>query len=817
MHTRNHPHHTFLARVALATAAGLVAAQVSLAAFPGAEGFAAGATGGRGGDVYRVTNLEPDPGHVIPGSLFYGLYEKHVPGSGTVPGVGRTIVFDVGGTIHLDEGQTLDIKNIRNVTIAGQTAPTPITIIGDTVQITSSSNKTTSNIVMRHLNIRKGTGNGEDALSIKGSGPTTNILIDHISGSWSEDEVISVTQKASNVSIQYSMMSEALTNSHAYGSLIRPNVDSNVSYSHNFYSNQKSRNPRPGTYDGKTLNFEFNNNVVYNWSDRAGYAGGSSEGNTEYVNMNMMGNYFIAGPSTPAGSKRTTAFTRDASNSPIEIGMHQSGNLIDSTAGATRDGVDTGWGMLANWNGTTTSAWPTNTAQNTDLRRETPFAHSGTAVDSAEDAYARVIASAGAFPWARNAIDQRLINDVLNYTGFAPITAPPAAEWNSLLTQPMVSRPAGWDTDNDGMPNHWEAARGTNPAVADNNVFNANGYTNLENYLNELAAQATWNLNVNGTWSGYINWLGDRPNSNLASATFPAGNTAPLTVSVDMPITAAQLNFNSNMGYALAGVNPITIDVVGGYGAVNVTQGAHMISAPLVLSDATHFNVATASSLLLVGDVSASAVNLTKNGAGQLATKNIRANALNITAGSVVLIPGAAPAASDGTSVVKSLSIAAGSQLDLTNNALVIDYTTVGSLLADTRTRIIAGQITSSTADAAHALGYADNAILNRTSFAGQLVDATSVLVRYTRKGDADLTGTVDLNDFTALAASFGGTGIWHQGDFNYDGQINLDDFTLLAANFGESATGGLPRSSAVPEPAMGVLLLGSVLLRRKK
>ena len=108
------------------------AAAATLPAFPGAEGFGANAVGGRGGDVYHVTTLADDPNHLIPGSLFYGLYEKNVPGSGTVPGVGRTIVFDVGGTIKLGS-TTLDLKNIKNVTIAGQTAPSPITIVGNTV------------------------------------------------------------------------------------------------------------------------------------------------------------------------------------------------------------------------------------------------------------------------------------------------------------------------------------------------------------------------------------------------------------------------------------------------------------------------------------------------------------------------------------------------------------------------------------------------------------------------------------------------------------------------------------------------------------
>src|SRR3954452_8562700 len=152
---------------------------LAIRAFPGAEGFGATTTGGRGGDVYHVTTLADDPNHLIPGSLFYGLYEKNVPGSGTAPGVGRTIVFDVGGTIKLG-ATTLDLKNIKNVTIAGQTAPSPITIIGNSVQITSSGGKETGNIILEHVAIRRGkerSGN-TDSLSVKGAGNTHDILVD---------------------------------------------------------------------------------------------------------------------------------------------------------------------------------------------------------------------------------------------------------------------------------------------------------------------------------------------------------------------------------------------------------------------------------------------------------------------------------------------------------------------------------------------------------------------------------------------------------------------------------------------------------------
>src|SRR5215213_7826993 len=145
---------------AISMAATLAAkSALSIPAFPGAEGFGANSVGGRGGDVYHVTTLDPDVAHLIPGSLTYGLYTKNVPAAG------RTIVFDVGGTIYCNTG-TITFKDIHNVTIAGQTAPGPgITIIGDTFGITgNSSTAPTHNIIARYLTVRKGIGNGDDGM-----------------------------------------------------------------------------------------------------------------------------------------------------------------------------------------------------------------------------------------------------------------------------------------------------------------------------------------------------------------------------------------------------------------------------------------------------------------------------------------------------------------------------------------------------------------------------------------------------------------------------------------------------------------------------
>ena len=141
-----------------------------------------------------------------------------------------------------------------------------------------------------------------------GAGDTvaTNMIIDHVSASWSEDEVLSVTNNNTNVTVQYSMMTDSLTSNHEYGSLLRAKVDSQVSFHHNLYGNDRSRNPRMGSYNNATLTLDFVNNVIYNWSFRAGYAGGGSDSGTptEKANANWVGNYAIAGPATPAGTRR---------------------------------------------------------------------------------------------------------------------------------------------------------------------------------------------------------------------------------------------------------------------------------------------------------------------------------------------------------------------------------------------------------------------------------------------------------------------------------------------------------------------------------
>lgn len=447
--------------------------------FPGAEGYGGSflGTAPAGGwfsnaTVYRVTNLN-DAGA---GSL-RGAFQENT--------ANRIIVFDVAGTINLTSG-SLDIKNIQNYYIAGQTAPGEVTITGDTAQITHSNNRDNTNIVLRYLTFRKGTGEGADAITFAGGNSATptnvgsNMILDHVTATWSEDENLSIANNNTNITVQHSIISDATGGSHSYGSLARPRSDASVSIHHNLYANNQSRQPRLGTYNGTLLTADVRNNVMYNWSDRATYAGGSSEDDTEYVDVNYVGNYLVAGPWTTANANR--AFVVDKN---VEVEAYQSGNFIDSDRQANPsgdpNGADTGWNMFQ---------LLTTSPQSTLTQRGTPFDMTPVTTQSALDAYRSVIAHAGNSAWGRDTIDQRIVGNVVNMTapsnGASP-TAPIASELALVNNATPTYHPAGYDTDGDGMPDAWELAHGLNP---NSNLdwkldFDGDGYVNLIEFINE--------------------------------------------------------------------------------------------------------------------------------------------------------------------------------------------------------------------------------------------------------------------------------------------------------------------------------------------
>src|SRR5439155_4115832 len=430
------------------------------------------------------------------------------------------------------------------------------------------------------------------------------------------------------------------TESHSMGSLFGYTDATwlgHLSVHHNLYESNDTRNPRAGD----SIQLDFVNNVIYNWGGRCGYSGAATEGTPQ---INYVNNYLIAGPSTTSGHT-AEAFYGGSTNTQI----YQSGNLIDSNKNSVRDGANPGWAMF-------TGAY---------TQMATPFGYMAVPTDPAATAYARVLAGAGASN-VRDSVDTRLVNNVVNTTG-AIIDSQNQVGGYPVITP--IARPAGWDADNDGMPNWWESARGSNPSVADNNAVGPNGYTNLENYLNYLTLVANWSADVGGAWSGYPNWTGTLPNATDATAIFGPVITAPRTVTLDAPQTVGQLSFDSASAYRISGSSALTLDVISGSATIDVASGSHTIAAPLLLSDNTTITVSQASSTLTLSNFDAGSSSVTKAGAGTLLVNRMRGNTLTVTQGTLRMLPNGS---ASGASRVASLSVAAAAILDLADNTLIV-------------------------------------------------------------------------------------------------------------------------------------------------
>jgi glucose/arabinose dehydrogenase len=342
----------------------------------------------------------------------------------------------------------------------------------------------------------------------------------------------------------------------------------------------------------------------------------------------------------------------------------------------------------------------------------------------------------------------------------------------------------------------------------------------------------TWNADADGNWSA-ANWTGTEPNAIDASGTFATAITAPRTITVDAPRTVGGLYFNSPNSYTLAGTSTISIDTSAGLAGINVLDGSHTISAPIVLNDSMMINVVRfGSTLTLSGELTAAGRTIHKLGVGAVEVQNIRASGVRVMDGTVRVLAKGTPNDPTGTSVVNSYLVVPYAHLDLTNNSMIVDYSgPVGTLVDDTRQHLLAGRLLSSSATGLTGLGYGDNALLGKTNFAGQPVDADSLLIKFTYFGDSDVDGDVDVNDLGNLASAWQTSGVWTSGDFDYNGTIDVNDLGLLASNWqagvgsplgpgslGEALSAlGLPAVS-VPEPTAiaGPVLLALQLRRRR-
>jgi hypothetical protein len=407
-------------------------------------------------------------------------------------------------------------------------------------------------------------------------------------------------------------------------------------------------------------------------------------------------------------------------------------------------------------------------------------------------------------------------------------------------------------------------------------AVSANGASS-ELYLDDLTLKnevivpdPTWGFDRSGDWNVSDNWVGGIPNAVDAEANFLGAITLPQTVFADTGITLGSIVFDEANTYVIGGTGSLTMDVSTGSAQISVVEGSPKINLPLFLNDNTVADV-SAGATLIVGDplTLVGGSTLTKNGEGAMdlisLVNSAAPTSLNTTAGTVNVHfdlgtnftvnagggtttfhstqhvaavnvgAGAAVTVAPGGNkvlVTSSAALAGTGLIDLNDNDAIIDYTgPVGTLVEDVRGHLNAGRLTSSAATPGTTrLGYADNAVLGLASFAGETVDSSSLLIKFTFAGDADLNGQVDVADLGKLASNWQTAGPWTSGDFDYSGFVDVADLGLLASNWqngvgnplGPSlqealAALGLP-SAAVPEPAsFAVLTLAAAALATRR
>ena len=443
-------------------------------AFPGAEGYGRYAIGGRGGIVYHVTNLSGDKN--MPGSLLYGLVNVDGP---------RYIVFDVSGIIELDFNSYF-VKPYAY--IAGQTAP------GKGICIKASNINIGSDVICRHIRFKRGLGvYGENTGNAMGMSGANHAIVDHCTAAWGTDETVS-GRGALNVSFQYSVISEALgiaghknyadgTN-HGYAATIDGRIGS---WHHNLLVNCNGRNwSMGGGMDGQNRpigGLDLFNNVCYNWNSR------TTDGNCHEVNF--VNNYYKMGPATRQTKLITLQFelATDVADNRTNT-AYVSGNLRENKNHTIANDK-----LNDTYNAT--GYVPTDY----EYFVNKPLFPSYATIHTAKDALKIVTSYAGATMPMRDEHHQRNIRETLDgtytYVGSKSkikgeidteedITEHAAGKgWEEY---PEEQRADNFDTDQDGMPDWWEACIGSNPSQANQNDDpNGDGWTLLEDYLDFMA------------------------------------------------------------------------------------------------------------------------------------------------------------------------------------------------------------------------------------------------------------------------------------------------------------------------------------------
>ncbi len=401
-------------------------------AFPGAEGFGRFATGGRGGSVYHVINLN-DAG---PGSF-----------RDAVSNAGRTIVFDVSGVIPIKE----KISAAANITIAGQSAPGyGIVVYGNGVSFSSNS-------IIRYIRFRGSINMPKGACTVVADN-VRDVIFDHVSVEWGRWDNFHI-KGTSDITLQYCLIGEPI-DPQRFGALFED--PHHVTVHHCLWIDNQSRNPKA------KAGIEYVNNIIYNWGVN-GLVGGHS-GAMHY--QDVIGNYFIAGPNSGHAFLGMFSTTDH---------VYHRGNYID----INKDGILNGR-LVVDSDFVSTKVKPAIIVDSTSVKGATlqnkPNFTPNVTAEDAVDAYKTVLKEAGA-SLHRDAIDNRIIGYLKSLGKEGKIFKSEADAGGQGAMETGIPLP---DTDGDGIPDAWEKSHALNPDDATDGNALKQGYTNLEVYLNEL-------------------------------------------------------------------------------------------------------------------------------------------------------------------------------------------------------------------------------------------------------------------------------------------------------------------------------------------
>lgn len=431
-----------VATAALACAVAPLANAVPV--LPGAIGHGISTPAGRGGTVHRVTNLN----YSGAGSL-----KACVDARGP-----RVCVFEVSGTIRLEDDLTL--RN-PNITIAGQTAPSPgITLRGAGLLVK------TSDVLVQHIRVRPGDDAGgeapsnRDALKIEApaSAPIKNVVIDHCTFTWSVDEIASAWQYWDNISLLNNIFAEPLHDSihpegkHGFGVLIGP-VNGSATLAGNLFANMESRNPMTAATRAVIVN-----NLIYNWR----YTAVDLQSRGDVTQNSVVGNVFVPGPDTSSkyavvGLRADASTLRPGARVFLSDNLAPGGKSSDawSIAGAIYGSL-----TLANFRSNSPLAWPAGM----------------TTLPTADNVVREhVLRYSGARPADRDSVDRRIIEQTRNGTGRIINCVAPNGTTRCQLNG------GGWPA--------LAQNRRTLTLPANPNTVTDSGYTNLELWLHRMAAE----------------------------------------------------------------------------------------------------------------------------------------------------------------------------------------------------------------------------------------------------------------------------------------------------------------------------------------